>query len=137
MLRKDAKVELLRRVPLFSRCTKKQLAAIANLADLVDVPAGTRLIREGAYGRECMVIVDGTVEVRRKGRKINTLGAGDVMGEMALITKAPRNATLTATTHTSLLVLTEGQFWRLLEQAPEMQTKVIKALGERLQSLAP
>jgi CRP-like cAMP-binding protein len=136
MPRKDAKIELLKQVPLFSHCARKQLAAIASLADLVEVPAGTRLIREGALGRECMVIVDGAVEVRRKGRKINTLGPGDFMGEMALISRTPRNATVTTTSDTSLLALTEAQFWRLLEETPEMQTRVIKALGDRLQSLA-
>jgi CRP/FNR family cyclic AMP-dependent transcriptional regulator len=136
MLRKDGKIELLKNGPLFSQCSKKQLAAIASLADLIDLPEGTTLIREGAPGRECMVIVEGTVEVRRKGRKINSLGPGDFIGEMALISGAPRTATVTTTQHSSLLVVTERQFWELLERTPKMQTSVIKALGERLQSLA-
>jgi CRP-like cAMP-binding protein len=123
MLRKDGKIELLKKVPLFSQCNKKQLAAIASLADLIDLPEGTILIREGAPGRECMVIVEGAVEVKRKGRKINSLGPGDFIGEMALISGAPR-------------IVTERQFWELLERTPKMQTSVIKALGERLQSLA-
>jgi CRP-like cAMP-binding protein len=127
MLRKDGKIELLKKVPLFSQCSKKQLAAIAS---------GAVLIREGARGRECMVIVEGEVEVRRKGRKINSLGPGDFIGEMALISGAPRNATVSTTRDSSLLVVTERQFWELLERTPRMQTSVIKALGERLQSLA-
>ena len=136
MLRKDGKIELLKKVPLFSQCNKKQLAAIASLADLIDLPEGAVLIREGAPGRECMVIVEGAVEVRRKGRKISSLGPGDFIGEMALISGAPRNATVTTTRQSSLLVVTERQFWELLERTPKMQTSVIKALGERLQSLA-
>jgi CRP/FNR family transcriptional regulator, cyclic AMP receptor protein len=135
MLRKDGKIELLKQVPLFSHCTKKELAAVANLADLVDIPAGTVLIREGAIGRECMVVVEGEVEVRRKGRKINTLGPGDFIGEMALISGAPRNATVTTTRDSSLLAVTDRQFWELLERTPSMQMSVIRALGERLQSL--
>ena len=67
MLRKDGKIALLENVPLFSRCSKKQLAAIANLADLIQMPAGTELITEGAPGREFMIIVEGTGEVRRAG----------------------------------------------------------------------
>jgi CRP-like cAMP-binding protein len=55
---------------------------------------------------------------------------------MALISGAPRNATVTTTRPSSLLVVTERQFWDLLEQTPGMQMSVIKALGERLQSLA-
>lgn len=134
--RKDAKVESLKNVPLFSRCNKKQLTAIANVADLIDLPAGKELIREGALGREFMVIVEGAGEVRRKGRKIATIGPGDFIGEMALISGGPRNATVRTTSDTSLLVLTTQQFWALLEQVPEIQTSVLRALGDRLQPLA-
>jgi CRP-like cAMP-binding protein len=136
MLHKDGKIELLKQVPLFSRCNKKQLAAIATLADLIDMPAGKLLVREGSLGRDFMVIVDGAVDVSRQGHKINALGPGDFIGEMALISGAPRNATVTTTRPSSLLVVTERQFWDLLEQTPGMQMSVIKALGERLQSLA-
>lgn len=136
MLRKDGKIELLKAVPLFSHCSKKQLGEIASIADLIDVPADTQLIREGAEGREFMVIVQGAVEVTRKGRKINELGAGDFIGEMALISGAPRNATVTTSEDSSLLVVTDRAFWGLLERAPDMQTSVIKTMGERLQSLA-
>jgi CRP/FNR family cyclic AMP-dependent transcriptional regulator len=135
MLRRDAKIELMKAVPLFSRCTKKQLAAIAQLADLVELPAGTKLITEGAEGREFMVIVEGTGEVRRKGRKIDAIGPGDFIGEIALIAGGPRNATVVTTSDVSLLAVTTRQFWTLLEQAPEIQRSVLKALGERLQPL--
>ncbi len=133
MLRKDGKIALLKRVPLFSHCSKKQLAEIASITDLVVFPAGTRLIREGAVGREFMVIVEGAVEVRRKGRKINELGAGGFIGEMALISKAPRNATVTTSQDSSLLVVSDRAFWGLLERVPDLATSVIRALGERLQ----
>ena len=136
MLRKDGKIELLKNVPLLSRCSKKQLAAIASLADVVELPAGTELITEGAQGREFMVMVEGTGEVRRKRRKIDTIGPGDFIGEIALIMGGPRNATVVTTSDSSLLVVTARQFWALLDQAPEMQANVIKALGERLQPLA-
>ncbi len=136
MLRKDAKIELIKNVPLFSCCNKKQLAAIGSIADLIQVKAGTELITEGAHGREFMVIVEGAVDVRRKGRKINALGPGDFIGEMALISGGPRNATVTTTSGTSLLVVTDRQFWRLLKETPEIQTSLLRALGERLQPLA-
>jgi len=135
MLRKDAKIELLKHVPLFSQCNKKQLAEIASLADLVDVPASTLLIREGAVGREFMVIVEGAVEVRRRGRKVTELGPGDFIGEIALISKAPRNATVITSKDSLLLAVTDRQFWGLLERAPDLQVRVIKALGARLQPL--
>jgi CRP/FNR family cyclic AMP-dependent transcriptional regulator len=136
MLRKDGKIELLKNVPLFSRCSKKQLAAIARLADLIQMPAGTELITEGAPGREFMVIVEGTGEVRRKGRKVDSIGPGDFIGEIALLSGGPRNATVVTTGDATLLVVTARQFWTLLEEAPEIQRSVIRALGERLHPLA-
>ena len=135
MLRKDGKIELLKQVPLFSQCSKKQLAEIASISTLIDLPAGTRLIREGAVGHDFMLIVQGAAEVRRKGRKINELGAGEFIGEMALISGAPRNATVTTSQDSSLLAVTDREFWDLLKRAPDLQVSVIKAMGERLQSL--
>ena len=135
MLRKDGKIELLKQVPLFSHCSKKQLAEIASITTLIDLPAGTPLIREGAVGRDFMLIVQGAVEVTRKSRKLNELGAGDFIGEMALISGAPRNATVTTSENSTFLVVTDREFWDLLERAPDLQVSVIKAMGERLQSL--
>jgi len=136
MLHRDGKIELLKSVPLFSHCSKKQITEIAKIADLVEEPAGTELIREGTAGNEFMVIVQGAVDVRRKGRKINHLGAGEFIGEMALISGAPRNATVTTTEDSWLLVVTGREFWALLDRAPDLQKSLIKALGERLQPAA-
>ena len=82
-----------------------------------------------------MLIVQGAVEVTRKGGKINDLGAGDFIGEMALISGAPRNATVTTSQDSTFLVVNDREFWELLERTPGLQVSVIKAMGERLQSL--
>jgi len=133
MLRRDAKLELIRSVPLFAHCTKKELTAVASAADLVDVPAGAELVREGdALAREFMVIVDGAVDVRRRGRRVATLGAGDFFGEMALLAHGPRTATVTSTRPTELLVVTPAAFHALLERLPAMHSRVLRALAERL-----
>ena len=132
MLRKDAKIELLKGVPLFSHCNKKQLASVAQLADLVQVPGGTELMHEGESGREFLVLVEGSGEVRRKGRKIDTIGPGDFVGEMALLTGAPRNATVKTTSDSTLLAVTGSAFGALLDESPDLQKSVLKALAERL-----
>jgi CRP-like cAMP-binding protein len=132
MLRKDAKIELLKRVPLFSHCSKKQLAAVAQLADLVDLPPDKELITEGESGHEFLIVVEGTGEVRRKGRKIDTIGPGDFIGEMSLLTGAPRNASVKTTSPTTLLAVTDRAFWGLLDQSPDIQRSVLKAVAERL-----
>jgi CRP-like cAMP-binding protein len=136
MLRKDAKIELLKKVPLFSQCSKKELGAIASLTDLVDMPEGARLVTEGELGREFMVIVDGEARVDRGGRKVNTLGPGDFFGEIALISGGPRLASVKLTKPSRLLVMTVGPFRGLLDDMPSIQVKVLQALAERLRPLA-
>ena len=87
----NAKIELIKSAPLFENCSKQELQSIAQIADELDVRAGKVLIREGERGREFFVIVRGEVEVRRKGRKMATLGPGSFVGEMALLSKIPRS----------------------------------------------
>ena len=133
-LRSNAKIDLLRRVPLFEHCAKKELALIAAAADEIDLPPGKVLMQEGDRGREFFVIISGEVEVRRKGRKISTLGAGDFVGEMALLSKAPRSATVTATTALDVLVVTDFNFVALLDRTPALWLKVARALAERVKA---
>jgi CRP/FNR family transcriptional regulator, cyclic AMP receptor protein len=132
MLQRNVKIELLRRVPLFSRCSKRELESVAAAADEIDLPEGKELTREGDRGREFFVLVEGTAEVRRNGRKVNTMRDGDFFGEIALIAETPRTATVTATTPVRMLVLTDRDFRSLLRRTPTMQMKVLEALAERL-----
>jgi CRP-like cAMP-binding protein len=132
MLRKDAKVELIKRVPLFEDCSKAELRQIAETADEVDVPAGTLLTKEGASGKEFVVIIEGAAEVRRRGRKINELSSGDFLGEIALVSGAPRTATVKTTEPTRALVLTAQAFRSLMRRVPSIQLKVLAALARRM-----
>jgi len=131
-LRKNAKVDLLQRVPLFAGCSRADLQRIASIADELDLAEGATLIREGERGREFIVVVDGTVRVSRKGRKLRELGAGDFIGEIALVADVPRTATVTATSPVRLLVVTDRAFRGLLERTPSVSNKVLQSLGERL-----
>jgi CRP-like cAMP-binding protein len=132
MLRKDAKIELIRKVPLFEACTKRELREVASVADEIMLREGTTLTKEGATGREFVVIVDGAAEVRRHGRKVNTLGNGDFLGEIAIVSGLPRTATVVTTTPTRVLVLTDRAFRTVLQEVPSMQLKVLEALARRL-----
>ena len=125
MLAKDRKVELLASVPLFAECSRRELRQIAEAADEVVVPAGTVLTKEGSSGREFIVIVDGAAEVRRRGRKVNELGSGDFLGEIALVSRGPRTATVRTTQPTHALVITAPSFRSLLRRTPSMQWKVL------------
>lgn len=133
MLRRNQKIELLRKVPLFSRCSKRELAEIATLADEVDLREGKELIRDGARGREFFVLLEGRADVIKNGKRINEMGPGEFFGEIALVAPSPvRTATVKATTPVRVLVVTAQNFRRLLEGSPEIKLKVLEALAERV-----
>ena len=131
-LRKNAKIDLLKRVPLFAQCSKQELAAVASVADEIDLRQGKELTTQGRPGREFVVLVEGEAEVRKNGRKLRTLSDGDFFGEIALVTKRPRTATVVATTPVRVLVITDRSFRSLLERSPGIQAKVLQALAERV-----
>ena len=131
-LGKDRKVELISRVPLFAKCSKRDLQKIASVADEIDLPEGRQLTREGERGREFFVLLEGAADVRQKGRKLRTLGEGDFLGEIALVSKTPRTATVTTTAPTRALVITDQAFGSLVRNSPQIQSGIVEALAERL-----
>lgn len=131
LLRKDAKVELMKKVPLFSRCSNVDLGEIASIADEIDLPDGRVLTREGERGREFFVLLKGEVDVSRDGEHVATLSDGDFFGEIALISDEPRTATLTAKGPIRALVITDRAFRSLREHAPGIDQKVQEAAAER------
>jgi CRP/FNR family transcriptional regulator, cyclic AMP receptor protein len=132
MLRKNAKIELLKRVPLFERCSQRELAQIAALADEVHLASARDLTREGAGGAEFLVLVEGEADVVRKGRKVNELGPGDFVGEIALVSGKPRTATVKTRGPARILVLTASGFRTLMRDVPSIQDKVLAAITARL-----
>jgi CRP/FNR family transcriptional regulator, cyclic AMP receptor protein len=131
-LGRNAKIDLLKRVPLFAGCSKAELRQLAATADEVDLRETHVLTREGRPGREFFVLIDGNVRVTRNGRKIAELSGGDWFGEIALLTNLPRTATVTATSPVRALVLTDRAFRRLVETMPSIALKVLASVGTRL-----
>jgi CRP-like cAMP-binding protein len=132
MVRKNAKIELLKRVPLFAQCSRRELAQIALLSAELNLPAGRKLMTEGEPGKEFIVLVEGRAEVRRKGRRVRELSDGDFLGEIALVADVPRTATVTALTPVTVLLVTARDVRTLLREVPSLQPKVIYALAMRL-----
>jgi CRP-like cAMP-binding protein len=128
----DTKIEVLKQVPLFAGLSGSELQAVAAVADEIDVPAGTVLTREGAEGREFVVLVRGEVEIAEHGTVVRTLGDGDFLGEIALLTRGPRTATATTTVPSRLLVLTDRAFRRLADTVPSFAERTAIATAERL-----
>jgi CRP-like cAMP-binding protein len=129
---KSNKVELIKKVPLFSKLSGAGLREVASVADEIDLPAGKTLTKEGERGREFFVLLDGSADVNQKGKRIATLGKGDFLGEIALVTKLPRTATVTTTSPVRALVITDRDFSALLKRSPQIGQGILEALGERL-----
>jgi CRP/FNR family cyclic AMP-dependent transcriptional regulator len=132
-LRASAKEQLIKTVPLFSHCSRAEIAALAGEADELTLPEGKELTRQGERGREFMVIVDGAAKVERDGALVNELGPNDFLGEIALLSDVPRTATVTTTSETTILVLTDRAFRRVADKIPSVHESLIAALTARLQ----
>jgi CRP-like cAMP-binding protein len=128
----DNKLQALKNVPLLSGLSKRDLSAVARIADELDLPAGKELIREDEPGRQFFILLEGNAVVRRRGRKVNTLGPGDFFGEIALLSNRPTTATVVTTEPALVAIVTRASFDRLLRTSPNVQLKVLKALAERV-----
>jgi CRP/FNR family cyclic AMP-dependent transcriptional regulator len=134
-MRKNEFVELLSTVWLFSRCTKKELHALASLATQLDVPAGKVLATQGQTGNEFFVIVSGKAEATRNGTPIGMLGSGTFFGEMSLLEHLPRVASVTTIEPTALLVLTAREFDTLVASMPSVDRKIMTVMADRIRDL--
>ena len=132
---RDEKLELLHGIPIFARFDRKHLERLGMLTEEIDVPAGKVLIRQGELGDDLMILVKGMVAVERDGEKVNKLGPGEFFGEIALIERGPRTATVTTETACRLLVLNHRSFHALMEEFPEVAASVLLTLAHRLRSL--
>src|SRR5579862_3811973 len=124
-------IDDLRAVPLFSACSNAELRSIASLGTEVSVADGTVLTRQGASGSEFFLISKGRVRCLIDGKEVAVLETGDFFGEMALLDKGPRHATVIADGPVDLLVLDAREFRTLLEQAPSIARKLLYSFAAR------
>ena len=135
--RTDAKIDRLRQIPLFQGCNTATLEEIARLVDEVDVADGYTLIREGAFGEQFILIIDGRIRIERGGHAIRSMGPGEVLGEIALIDKGRTTATATTEGPARLFIVGQGAFQSLLEQSPTVRLEIMTALANRVRQLEP
>ncbi len=122
----------LSKIWMFSTSSARDLRTIRRALEEVTVPAGRVLCEEGTIGREFFLIVEGTAAVKRNGRKVATLGPGDYFGELALLDRRPRSATVVSETEMLLLVLGQRQFNGVLDAVPALARKMLAAMATRL-----
>jgi len=132
MRTRDIYLDHLAQVPLFSTCSRKDLQKLGKASDEIAVKAGKVLVEEGRPGHEFFLIEDGTAEVRRKNRKVATLGRGQFFGELSLLDRGPRSATVVAETDMTLVVLGQREFLGVIDEVPAMAHKLLAALAGRL-----
>jgi CRP-like cAMP-binding protein len=132
MASKSAKLNALTSVPLFSDCSKRELGHIVKVSRTIEVEPGTVIVDQGQMGAEAFIILEGEVTVRRGGRKIASLGIGDVVGELSLLDHGPRTASVVADGDAKLLVLAQNEFRDVLHQHPSIAFKLLGTLAERI-----
>ena len=121
----------LKKIPMFSDLDEKELASIAALAAEVSVPDGKELVREGDYSYDVLAIEEGTARVDRHGEHIADLGPGDVFGEMGVLKREQRNATVVATSPMLLVTLTSWDIRRLQKTAPNAVDHLREVVAQR------
>lgn len=121
----------LKDVPFFSSLSKRELTTVAQQMEEIEIPEGKQLVREGDFGHEFFLIVDGTAEVVRGGARIAERGPGEFFGEMALLEEERRTATVTAKSPMRVLVMTRQNFRALDGSAPEIHATVAEAIEAR------
>jgi CRP-like cAMP-binding protein len=132
---RDARIDHLRRVPLFNDCTDEELRRIGDISKIVETPAGTVLTEMGRPGDTFFFIIDGQVSVQTPVGTGDPLRPGDFFGEMSLLDGEPRSATVTAVTDLRLLVVDRLSFWRLLSEAPDLVRRILTVLSRRVRRL--
>jgi CRP/FNR family transcriptional regulator, cyclic AMP receptor protein len=123
--------ERLKRIPVFADLDDEALSHIAALAAEVSVPSGKELVREGDYSYDVLAIEEGTASVTRGGEKIADIGPGDVIGEMGVLDRDQRNATVVATSPMLLMTLTTWDIRRLRKSAPQVVDHLRELVEQR------
>ena len=126
------KIDLLKKVPLFSNLSQRHLREISKHADQVQVETGKVLTQQGKTGLEFIFIVDGKARVEKGGKVIRQLSGGDFFGEIALIDGKPQTATVTAETDMTVLIVHKTSFDHLLDMIPGLQKKILISLCDYL-----
>lgn len=131
----SSKVELLAASTLFAGLNKRQLAALNRHLDEVRIPAGRVIINQGSVGYEACVVLEGSVAIERDGALLENAGVGAVFGEMAMIDKGVRTASVVATTDVVLAVLGPRSFDLAIEEIPGLAKVMLQNMSRRLRTM--
>ena len=125
----------LQSIPLFESLPRDARRVVAQHADEMEVPKGTELVRQGEFAYEFFIIESGGAEVLRDGERIAELGPGDFLGEMGIVAKSVRNASVITTIVSDVIVMTEQAFRSMSQSNPDIASRIQAAVEERCQAL--
>jgi CRP-like cAMP-binding protein len=128
----DRRSELLAACPLFRGIEAPGLAGLADVATSVDFPAGHVIARQGDIGMGFFVVIAGMVRVVRDGEVVARLGAGEFFGELSVLDRMPRNASVIAEVPTSCLALASWDFEKVLLEQPALTLTILRGVAKRL-----
>jgi len=135
MASKKTPLQYLAQVPLFSSCSTRDLGKIAKAADRINMVAGTTIITQGTAGKQAFVLLSGSATVKRNGKKIATVQAGAIVGELSLLDRGSRTATVLCETDCELLVIDARHLFAVIDEVPAMAHKLLAALATRIRDL--
>lgn len=135
MAQKRSTVAHLHSIPLFAECSIPELRLIVDNSTERELRAGTTLMEQGQTGREAYVLLKGTATIKRNGKKIATAKPGAVIGELSLLDRGPRTATVIADTDVTLLVVSEKALRAAIDNIPAISHKLLKGLSLRVREL--
>ena len=135
MASKKTPLQYLAQVPLFSSCSTRDLGKIAKAADRINMVAGTTIITQGTAGKQAFVLLSGSATVKRNGKKIATVQVGAIVGELSLLDRGSRTATVVCDTDCELLVIDARHLFAVIDEVPAMAHKLLAALATRIRDL--
>ena len=135
MRKRDIKIQKLSEFPLFRRCNDRELARLGSIADEVVLEPGTTLCRQGSFGRECYFLIDGEADAFVGEQWVATLTAGDSIGEMALLDREPRSATVVTSTAARAYVIDASRFTALIDEVPSITRAILSEMSARIRAL--
>jgi CRP/FNR family transcriptional regulator, cyclic AMP receptor protein len=121
----------LKRIPIFEDVPDEDLTVVTTFATQEEVPEGKAIVREGDYANAFMAIEEGTAKVTRDGQQVGELGPGDIFGEIGLIEKERRTATVEATSRVRLIKIEHWELQRMKKKLPDVYQKIANLAAER------
>lgn len=134
---KREQIARLSEVPLLNALSTRSLTMILELSEVRSFRSGAEIVTQGKPGRDFFILESGMASVIKNGRKIATFGAGDHFGEMALLDKAPRSATVRADTDVTVRAISQWAFLGLLGRMPDLAIKILQETARRLRQSDP